>query len=93
VCVRQTFSPRGMGVASGLATYVDVANLPAYTQRELDYHDLCSTEWLGPILSNSFIERDDRDEMTFYGFWGACFNKVRHGATKDNKLQQQQTIW
>jgi NAD-dependent SIR2 family protein deacetylase len=55
----------GWSADSGLAVYKDVANIPAYHERELTYHDLCEPHWLS-----------DEPEL-FWGFWGMCFNDYR----------------
>lgn len=55
----------GFSADSGLAVYADVANIKAYQQRNLDYHDICQPRWLGS------------DPELFYGFWGQCFNDYR----------------
>ena len=55
----------GFSADSGLAVYEDVAKVPAYQQRELDYSDICQPHWL------------ERDPELFYGFWGQCYNDYR----------------
>jgi len=52
----------GFSADSGLALYADVANVNAYRERNLEYHDICQPHWLG------------HDPGLFYGFWGQCFN-------------------
>lgn len=55
----------GFSADSGLAVYADVANVPAYSMRSLDYFCICQPDWL-----------EDEPEL-FYGFWGQCFNDYR----------------
>ena len=55
----------GFSADSGLAVYVDIAKIPAYADRDLEYYDLCKPHWLCS------------DPETFYGFWGQCFNDYR----------------
>lgn len=55
----------GFSADSGLAVYADVANVNAYKERNLEYHDICQPHWL------------HRDPGLFYGFWGQCFNDYR----------------
>ncbi|CAJ1354421.1 unnamed protein product [Effrenium voratum] len=55
----------GFSADSGLAVYADVAKVPAYAKRDLEYHDICKTHWLF-----------DEPEL-FWGFWGQCFNDYR----------------
>lgn len=55
----------GFSADSGLAVYSDVANVKAYQDRNLEYHDICQPYWLG------------REPGLFYGFWGQCFNDYR----------------
>jgi NAD-dependent SIR2 family protein deacetylase len=59
------FTGAGFSANSGLAVYGDVAKIPAYQARGLDYADICRPDWL----------EDDRE--LFYGFWGQCFNDYR----------------
>ena len=55
----------GFSADSGLAVYNDVANIPAYQSRNLDYMGICTPDWL------------KSDPALFYGFWGQCFNDYR----------------
>jgi len=55
----------GFSADSGLAVYADVAKVPAYAQRNLEYHDICEPKWL-----------IDEPEL-FWGFWGQCYNDYR----------------
>jgi len=55
----------GFSADSGLAIYRDVAKVPAYSERKVEYHDLCVPDWL-----------EDEPEF-FWGFWGGCFNDYR----------------
>jgi len=55
----------GFSADSGLAVYNDIANVPAYRERNLDYMGICMPDWL------------DSDPELFYGFWGQCFNDYR----------------
>lgn len=55
----------GFSADSGLAIYADVAKVPAYSQRNLEYHDICKPHWL------------ERDPALFWGFWGQCYNDYR----------------
>lgn len=55
----------GFSADSGLAVYEDVANIPAYQERGLKYHDICDPIW------------KEREPELFYGFWGQCFNDYR----------------
>merc|ERR550532_2228500 len=55
----------GFSADSGLAVYDDVAQVPAYKQRGLNYQDLCNPHWL------------DADPDLFWGFWGQCYNDYR----------------
>ena len=55
----------GFSADSGLAVYVDVANVPAYIDRGLDYADLCDPRWL------------EEEPSLYWGFWGSCFNDYR----------------
>ena len=51
----------GWSADSGLAVYKDIANIKAYNERKLTYHDICEPHWL-------------QDEPAlFHGFWGSCF--------------------
>lgn len=55
----------GWSADSGLAVYKDIANIKAYNERKLTYHDICEPHWL-------------QDEPAlFHGFWGSCFNDYR----------------
>jgi hypothetical protein len=58
----------GWSADSGLAVYADVANIEAYHDRGLTYHDICQPVWL------------QDDPALFYGFWGMCFNDYRNVA-------------
>lgn len=58
----------GWSADSGLAVYRDVADVPAYHERGVTYHDLCNPRWL------------TEDRALFYGFWGKCFNDYRETA-------------
>jgi len=55
----------GFSADSGLAVYKDIAQVPAYADRRLKYHDICDPCWL------------EDEPSLFYGFWGACFNDYR----------------
>lgn len=55
----------GWSADSGLAVYRDIARVPAYADRDLEYHDLCKPCWL-----------EDEPDL-FWGFWGRCFNDYR----------------
>ena len=55
----------GFSADSGLAVYADLAKVPAFKDRGLEYHELCNPEWL------------TNDPETFYGFWGQNFNDYR----------------
>jgi len=55
----------GFSADSGLAVYKDIAELAAYQDLGVDYHDICRPEWL------------QYDPELFYGFWGACYNDYR----------------
>ena len=55
----------GFSADSGLAVYIDIAKIPAYAQKELEYYDLCKPHWL------------ESDPDIFYGFWGQCFNDYK----------------
>ena len=55
----------GWSADSGLAVYADVANVQAYHDRGLTYHDLCNPAWL------------ESEPELFHGFWGKCFNDYR----------------
>ena len=61
------FSGAGLSADSGLAVFADVADIPAYRQRGLDYYDLCQPQWL----------RGGGAPGLFYGFWGQCFEDYR----------------
>jgi NAD-dependent SIR2 family protein deacetylase len=52
----------GFSNDSGLPVYKDIADLPAYHRRQLDYSDLCTPGWA------------QREPEIFFGFWGSCFN-------------------
>jgi len=62
------FTGAGFSADSGLAVYADVANIPAYAERGLTYHDICQMRWLA------------QDPRLFWGFWGQCFNDYRETA-------------
>lgn len=55
----------GFSADSGLAVYKDIAEVVAYQDLGLRYHDICRPEWL------------KHDPEMFYGFWGACYNDYR----------------
>lgn len=55
----------GFSADSGLAVFNDVAKIPAYRARGLDYWDVSQPKWI------------DKDPATFYGFWGQMFNDYR----------------
>ena len=55
----------GWSADSGLAVYKDVADVPAYHERNLTYRDICVPRFL------------DEEPELFYGFWGSCFNDYR----------------
>ena len=55
----------GFSADSGLAVYVDVAKVPAYESRGLQYHDICQPHWL------------EAEPDLYWGFWGGCFNDYR----------------
>ena len=55
----------GWSADSGLAVYKDIADVPAYHDRGLTYHDICEPHWL------------DKEPALFHGFWGSCFNDYR----------------
>ena len=55
----------GFSADSGLPVFADIAKIPAYAERNLEYGDLCTSVCL------------DNDPETFYGFWGQCFNDYR----------------
>jgi len=55
----------GFSADSGLAVYQDIAEIEAYEDMGLRYHDICRPEWL------------KHDPEIFYGFWGACYNDYR----------------
>lgn len=40
------FTGAGWSADSGLAVYGDVARIPAYQQRGLDYSEICMPDWL-----------------------------------------------
>lgn len=63
-------SGAGMGVASGLKVYNDVAAVDAYKSRGLTYDELSRTKWLDEGST-------EEDRRTFYGWWGSCFNTYR----------------
>lgn len=56
----------GMSADSGLSVFVDLANVPAYKERNLSYIDLSQPVWL-----------EKGDPETFYGFWGSCLANYR----------------
>ncbi|CAE7292983.1 unnamed protein product [Symbiodinium microadriaticum] len=58
----------GWSADSGLAVYRDVAKVPAYRNRKLEYHDICKPHWLY------------KEPELFWGFWGQCFNDYRRTA-------------
>eukprot|EP00440_Ansanella_granifera_P045379 gb/GFBE01049168.1/.p1 GENE.gb/GFBE01049168.1/~~gb/GFBE01049168.1/.p1 ORF type:complete len:422 (+),score=85.93 gb/GFBE01049168.1/:1-1266(+) len=58
----------GFSADSGLAVYADVAKVPAYASRCLDYSDICQPRWLY------------EEPELFWGFWGQCFNDYRETA-------------
>jgi len=58
----------GFSADSGLAVYADVAQVRAYKDRGLQYHDICQPSYL----------RDEPD--LFWGFWGQCYNDYRETA-------------
>jgi NAD-dependent SIR2 family protein deacetylase len=47
----------GWSADSGLAVYKDIANIQAYNERKLTYHDICEPHWL------------EKEPALFYGFW------------------------
>ncbi|CAE7432009.1 unnamed protein product [Symbiodinium natans] len=55
----------GWSADSGLATYKDVADVPALRAVDLSYYDLCQTRWLR------------EDPAVYYGFWGYCLSSYR----------------
>lgn len=55
----------GWSADSGLAVYRDVADVPAYRERELTYMSICEPHWF------------EDDPALAYGFWGKCFNDYR----------------
>ncbi|CAE8626157.1 unnamed protein product, partial [Polarella glacialis] len=55
----------GFSADSGLAVYKDIAEIEAYQDLGLRYHDICRPEWL------------KHDPELFYGFWGTCYNDYR----------------
>eukprot|EP00959_Pyramimonas_sp_CCMP1952_P094153 1969673-Pyramimonas_sp.AAC.2 len=59
-------SGAGFSADSGLAVYKDIADVPAYQKRGLEYHDICQPHWI------------EEDPDLFYGFWGMCFNDYRN---------------
>ncbi|CAE8668375.1 unnamed protein product, partial [Polarella glacialis] len=56
----------GFSADSGLAIYADVAKVPAYAARGLEYRDLCQPFWL------------EQEPELFWGFWGQCYNDYRN---------------
>ena len=52
----------GFSADSGLPVYKDIADLPAYHRRNLEYSDLCTPGWC------------QREPEVFFGFWGSCYN-------------------
>lgn len=57
----------GFSADSGLAVYNDIADIPAYHELNLEYHDLCTVQW--------FMKEEAKGIA--YGFWGKCFNDYR----------------
>ena len=55
----------GFSADSGLATYTDIAQVPAYQDLGLEYADICQMKYM----------REDPE--LFWGFWGSCFNDYR----------------
>lgn len=55
----------GMSADSGLAVFVDLANVPAYKELGLSYTDLSQPYWL------------EKDHAIFFGFWGSCLANYR----------------
>ena len=58
----------GWSADSGLAVYKDIADVPAYHERNVTYSDLCQPSWL------------TKEPELFFGFWGGCFNDYRNTA-------------
>lgn len=58
----------GFSADSGLAVYADVAKLPVYAERGLEYADICTPGWL------------EKEPELFWGFWGQCYNDYRETA-------------
>ena len=48
----------GFSADSGLAVYADIARIPAYAARGLEYHDICVPDFL------------ESEPPLFWGFWG-----------------------
>ena len=59
-------SGAGWSSDSKLATYKDIAKVPALERAGLSYYDLCQTHWLLD------------DPSVFYGFWGSCLESYRN---------------
>lgn len=57
----------GWSADSGLAVYRDVANVPAYNERNITYHDLCDP-----------VKYFESEPELWWGFWGGCFNDYRN---------------
>eukprot|EP00768_Dysnectes_brevis_P007573 gnl/Dysnectes_brevis/6447_a10011_404.p1 GENE.gnl/Dysnectes_brevis/6447_a10011_404~~gnl/Dysnectes_brevis/6447_a10011_404.p1 ORF type:complete len:522 (+),score=86.49 gnl/Dysnectes_brevis/6447_a10011_404:64-1629(+) len=55
----------GFSADSGLKTYNDIADVPAYHVLNLTYSDLCVPSWA------------KRSPELFFGFWGSCYNDYR----------------
>merc|ERR550532_1269702 len=58
----------GFSADSGLAIYADVAKIPVYARRKLEYSDICVPHWLRT------------EPELFWGFWGQCYNDYRDTA-------------
>ena len=70
----------GFSADSGLAVYKDIADIPAYHEQHLDYHDLCQPHWLAQGDESNVSEVGGKQISgpdLFYGFWGSCFNDYR----------------
>ena len=78
----------GFSADSGLATYLDVADIEAYRERGWRYRDLCRPVLhdLGETVNadhevdtHAFHYQDTemRHPQYFYGFWGQCINDYR----------------
>lgn len=61
----------GFSADSGLPVYNDIANMKAYEELGLEYHDLCDPYWL------------EEDAELFLGFWGSCVNMYRSSSTHE----------